>query len=43
MPDFVNARIDGVPVPSVVGDRKWLETEFTPKVQQRGAGANSLP
>ena len=36
-PDFFNAKIDGRPVPEVISDRKWLETEFLTTVQQRGA------
>lgn len=35
--DFVNARIDGKPVLEVISDRKWLEQEFVPQIQQRGA------
>jgi malate dehydrogenase len=36
-PDFVHAKIDGKPVPEVITDSKWLEEEFIPVVQQRGA------
>uniref|UniRef100_K7N4G1 Malate dehydrogenase [NADP], chloroplastic n=1 Tax=Glycine max TaxID=3847 RepID=K7N4G1_SOYBN len=36
VPDFLNARIDGLPVKEVVKDHKWLEEEFTEKVQKRG-------
>ena len=36
-PDFANARIGGRPAPEVVGDRGWLEGEFTTTVQKRGA------
>ncbi|KAL1346464.1 malate dehydrogenase [NADP], chloroplastic-like [Arachis hypogaea] len=36
MPDFLNAKIDGLPVIDVIRDRKWLEEEFTEKVQKRG-------
>ncbi|KAG5004657.1 hypothetical protein AAZX31_10G187100 [Glycine max] len=36
VPDFLNARIDGLPVKEVVKDQKWLEEEFTEKVQKRG-------
>ncbi|XP_057425191.1 malate dehydrogenase [NADP], chloroplastic [Lotus japonicus] len=36
VPDFLNARIDGVPVTDVVKDLKWLKEEFTEKVQKRG-------
>ena len=35
-PDFTNAEVGGKPASSVV-DRKWLESEFVPQVQQRGA------
>jgi malate dehydrogenase len=35
-PDFTNATIGGKPVDRVV-ERAWLETEFIPAVQQRGA------
>ena len=35
-PDFTNATIGGKPASEVV-DRAWLESEFTPAVQQRGA------
>ncbi|KAG2723413.1 hypothetical protein I3843_02G147600 [Carya illinoinensis] len=36
VPDFLNARINGLPVIEVTKDRKWLEVEFTEKVQKRG-------
>nr|XP_048326558.1 malate dehydrogenase [NADP], chloroplastic isoform X2 [Ziziphus jujuba var. spinosa] len=36
VPDFLNARINGLPVVEVIKDRKWLEEEFTEKVQKRG-------
>src|SRR5262247_3631287 len=36
-PDFYNARIDGRPANEVIGDEKWLKTEFIATVQQRGA------
>src|SRR5713101_8182127 len=35
-PDFTNATVGGKPADQVV-DRSWLETEFIPTVQQRGA------
>ena len=35
-PDFTNATIDGKPAADVV-ERAWLESEFIPAVQQRGA------
>jgi malate dehydrogenase (NADP+) len=34
VPDFLNARIDGLPVKEVIKDQKWLEEEFTEKVQK---------
>src|SRR5919202_303483 len=36
-PDFTNAKINGKPAPEVIGDRGWLENEFIPLVQKRGA------
>ncbi len=36
-PDFVNATIKGKPATDLIHDRKWLETEFVPQVQKRGA------
>ena len=36
VPDFVNAKIHGTPVIKLL-DRKWLETEFVPIIQKRGA------
>ena len=35
-PDFTNAEVKGKSADKVV-DRKWLESEFIPQVQQRGA------
>jgi malate dehydrogenase len=35
-PDFTNAQVKGRPAAEVV-DKAWLETEFIPVVQQRGA------
>jgi malate dehydrogenase len=35
-PDFTNATVDSKPADQVV-ERAWLETEFIPAVQQRGA------
>lgn len=37
VPDFINARIHGVPVTEVISDRKWLESEFVSTIQKRGA------
>jgi malate dehydrogenase len=36
-PDFTNAKIKGKPATDVIGDRAWLENEFVPLVQNRGA------
>ncbi|MCZ6533401.1 MAG: malate dehydrogenase [SAR324 cluster bacterium] len=36
-PDFLNAKIGGKPVTEVIEDRDWLENEFIPLVQKRGA------
>jgi malate dehydrogenase len=36
-PDFTNAKINGKPAEQVIGDRKWLENDFIPLVQKRGA------
>ncbi|KAI7730063.1 hypothetical protein M8C21_020014, partial [Ambrosia artemisiifolia] len=36
VPDFLNAKINGIPVPEVIRDRKWLEEDFTQMVQTRG-------
>ncbi|WOK94891.1 malate dehydrogenase [Canna indica] len=36
VPDFLNAKINGMPVTEVVTDIKWLKEEFTKRVQQRG-------
>jgi malate dehydrogenase len=36
-PDFFNAKIQGRPVPEVIGHREWLEKDFIATVQQRGA------
>jgi malate dehydrogenase len=35
-PDFYNARINGQPVPGVIPDENWLQTEFVTTVAQRG-------
>ena len=35
-PDFTNAEVGGKAADQVV-DRKWLETDYIPQVQQRGA------
>jgi malate dehydrogenase (NADP+) len=36
VPDFVNARIGGVPAMDLIDDTKWFREEFTPKVATRG-------
>ncbi|KAK8945136.1 hypothetical protein KSP39_PZI008190 [Platanthera zijinensis] len=36
VPDFLNAKINGIPVKEVITDTKWLEQEFTERVQKRG-------
>ncbi len=37
VPDFINAKIDGAPATERIPDRKWLEHDFVPIVQKRGA------
>ena len=34
VPDFLNAKIDGRPVKEIITDIKWLEEEFTERVQK---------
>lgn len=36
-PDFYNAKINGKPVIQVIHDESWLQNEFIPLIQQRGA------
>lgn len=36
-PDFMHSKIGGKPAEQVIGDRAWLENEFIPLVQKRGA------
>jgi malate dehydrogenase len=36
-PDAFNARIGGKPAAEVIDDQAWIESEFLPTVQQRGA------
>lgn len=36
VPDFVNARINGLPAMDVIRDTKWLKEVFTPTVATRG-------
>ncbi|PIS02664.1 MAG: malate dehydrogenase [Chlamydiae bacterium CG10_big_fil_rev_8_21_14_0_10_42_34] len=42
VPDFVNAKIKGQRVEKVINDRKWLENEFIPTIQKRGAQVIAL-
>lgn len=37
VPDYFNARIKGKPVTEVIKDASWLESDFMPRVQKRGA------
>jgi malate dehydrogenase len=37
VPDFENGKIRGKPVSQIITDRKWLEEEFVPLIQKRGA------
>jgi malate dehydrogenase len=37
VPDFLNAKIGGVPATEVIEDRLWLEEKFVPMIQKRGA------
>ena len=37
VPDFVNAKIHGNPATKIITDRKWLENDFVPLIQKRGA------
>ena len=36
-PDFENTQINGQNLPQVINDRAWLENDFIPRVQNRGA------
>lgn len=36
VPDFVNAKIDGIPAVKVINDMEYLKDKFTPLVQTRG-------
>lgn len=36
-PDFYHAKINGKPVPDVITDLNWLQNDFIPMIQQRGA------
>lgn len=36
-PDFTNAKINGKPATEAIADRAWLENDFVPLVQNRGA------
>lgn len=37
VPDFVNATIEGKPAIDVIGDRRWLEQDFSTTIQKRGS------
>lgn len=37
VPDFFNAKISKQPVTDIIKDKNWLENDFIPKVQKRGA------
>lgn len=36
-PDFYHAKINGKPVPEVITDLNWLQNDFIPMIQKRGA------
>jgi malate dehydrogenase len=36
-PDFYQAQINGRPATEIIGDERWLQTEFITTIQQRGA------
>lgn len=36
-PDFYNAKINGLPAVEVIHDEKWLQNDFIPMIQKRGA------
>jgi len=36
-PDFYNAKINGAPVTDSITDESWLQNDFIPLIQQRGA------
>lgn len=36
-PDFYHAKINGKPVPDVITDTAWLQNDFIPMIQSRGA------
>lgn len=36
-PDFFNAKINGQPATQIINDNPWLENEFIPLIQKRGA------
>jgi malate dehydrogenase len=36
-PDIFHAKVKGKPAADAIGDRSWIEKEFIPTVQQRGA------
>jgi malate dehydrogenase len=40
-PDFYHAKINGQPVLNIIKDQQWLQNEFIPVVQKRGAAVIS--
>ncbi len=36
-PDVVHAKVSGSPAPEAIGDQQWVENNFIPTVQKRGA------
>ena len=36
-PDYLNARIGGLPAPDVIADQPWFTDTFIPLIQKRGA------
>jgi malate dehydrogenase len=36
-PDIFHAKVNGAPAADAIGDQSWIEKEFIPTVQQRGA------
>lgn len=37
VPDFINAKVKGTPIPEAIKDNAWLENDFLNAVQKRGA------
>ncbi len=40
-PDVYRALIGGQPAPDLIGDRAWIESDFIPTVQERGAAVTA--